>query len=119
MTLRILAVETAGAIMADAALTIVIGFVVVFAVLLLLTSVFKVFGVVMKKLQSGHQEEIPSQPIKTESTPAVSVDLGPVMSTARIRNGISDEQAAVVAAAVAATLPATEKYTITKIDLAD
>ncbi|MBP3382192.1 MAG: OadG family protein, partial [Clostridia bacterium] len=56
-----LATETAGEILSDAGLTIVIGFVVVFAVLLLLTGVFKGFGVVMSGTKN--EKEVPAAPV--------------------------------------------------------
>ena len=116
-----LATETAGEILSDAGLTIVIGLVVVFAVLLLLTGVFKGFGVVMSGTKN--EKEVPAAPVAPMAAPAVAptpaVDLGPVMSSAQVRNGIEPETTAVIAAAVATCMPAGQKYSITKIDLAD
>lgn len=119
MLWNIVAVESAGAILKDAALTIVIGFTVVFCVLLLLTGIFKAFGVAMEKLQS--KEKVEKVPVIQEKVQPVAevADIGPVLSQAQIRNGISDEQAAVIATAVAMSMPAGEKFTIKKIDLAD
>lgn len=121
MNLFRLATETASEILSDAGLTIVIGLVVVFAVLLLLTGVFKGFGVVMSGMQK--EEETPvvpaTVPVAAAPVAAPAVDLGPVMSTAQVRNGIEPETTAVIAAAVASCMPAGQKYSITKIDLAD
>lgn len=120
-----LATETAGAILSDALMTIVIGFVVVFAVLLLLTLVFKLFGLVMNGF-SGEEEEENSAPVQAvpaaapAAAPVVApVNLGPMMSTAQVRNGIKPEETAAIAAAVACCLPADKQYTITKIDRAE
>lgn len=117
-----LATETAGEILSDAGLTIVIGLVVVFGVLLLLTGVFKGFGVVMSGTQKEEEDTTASAPVAKPvavQTPTPAVDLGPVMSSAQVRNGIEPETTAVIAAAVATCMPAGQKYSITKIDLAD
>lgn len=118
MAWNVAVAESASAILGDAALTIVIGLVVVFSVLLLLTGIFKAFGIVMEKLQSKEQSGSVSE-VEVKAPVATPVDLGPMVSTAQIRNGITDEQVAVIACAVATSLPAGEKYAITKIDLAD
>ncbi len=118
-----LATETAGEILSDAGLTIVIGFVVVFAVLLLLTGVFKGFGTIMSGTQK--EEETPAVPMAPTAAPvavaapAPVADLGPVMSSTEVRNGVEPEVTAVIAAAVATCMPAGQKYSIKKIDLAD
>lgn len=116
-----LAQETAGEIMSDSALTIVIGATVVFGVLLLLTGVFKGFGVVMSGTQKKEDETpVPAPaPVPVAAAPVAPVDLGPVVSSAQVRNGIEPEVTAVIAAAVASSMPAGQKYSITKIDLAD
>lgn len=119
MAWNVAVAESAGAILGDAALTIVIGLVVVFSVLLLLTGIFKVFGIVMEKLQRKEQSAPIAEVEVKAPVAAAPVDLGPMMSTAQIRNGITDEQVAVIACAVATSLPADKKYAITKIDLAD
>lgn len=111
-----------GAILGDAGLTIMIGLVVVFGVLLLLTGVFKLFGIVMSGSEKT-EETAPAAPVAPAApavaAPAVPVDLGPVMSTAQVRNGIKPEETAVIAAAVAASMPAGQKYSIVKIDRAE
>ncbi len=119
MALFTLAAETAAGILSDAGMTILIGFVVVFGVLLLLTGVFKAFGAVMSSF--GEKAETASAPAPTVAPAPVApaVDLGPVMSSAQVRNGIKPEETAVIAAAVAASMPAGQKYTITKIDRAE
>lgn len=121
MPMFLAAAETAGAILGDAGLTIVIGFVVVFAVLLLLTGIFKLFGVVMSSFENK-ETQAPAAVAIAPAVPvaaAAPVDLGPVMSSAQVRNGIKPEETAVIAAAVACCMPAGQKYSITKIDRAE
>lgn len=125
MTLFFVATESAGTILSDAGMTILIGCVVVFGVLLLLTGVFKLFGVIMsagdKKEEDALVAPVPvAAPVAAPAAPVVApVDLGPVMSTAQVRNGIKPEETAVIAAAVACCMPAGQKYSITKIDRAE
>lgn len=109
-----LAGETAAEILTDAGFTILIGLVVVFSVLLLLTAIFKVFGMIMS---SSAKKDSAEEVLPAVSTPVV--DLGPIVSSAQVRNGISDEETAVIAAAVAASLPVGTAYTIRKIDRLD
>ena len=49
MTLFLLAGDSAAEILSDAGWTIAIGLVVVFTVLLLLTGIFKLFGIIMEE----------------------------------------------------------------------
>lgn len=124
MSLFLAAADSAAAILSDAGMTIVIGIVVVFSVLLLLTGVFKLFGVVMSAAEKK-EEASPSAPVAvapaatSAPAPAPAVDLGPVMSTAQVRNGIKPEETAAIAAAVACCMPAGQKYSIVKIDRAE
>lgn len=125
MDLFLLATETAGEIMSDAGITILIGMVVVFLLLIILTAIFKLFGAVMYVIEEK-TATVPAAPTVTApvatpvaATPAPVVDLGPVMSSAEVRNGISDEETAVIAAAVAVSMPAGQPYTIKKIDRAE
>ena len=113
-------------LLSDAGLTILIGFIVVFAVLLLLTGVFKLFGLVMSKSEKKAEEPkaevaaaAPAVVAAPAAEPTVAVDLGPVMSKAQVRNGIKPEETAVIAAAVASCMPAGQKYSIVKIDRVD
>lgn len=114
MTWYCLAGETAAEILTDAGFTILIGVVVVFSVLLLLTTIFKIFGMIMS---SSAKKDSAEEVLPAVSTPVV--DLGPIVSSAQVRNGISDEETAVIAAAVAASLPVGTAYTIRKIDRLD
>lgn len=121
MALFLLAGETASEILGDAGITILIGLVVVFSVLLLLTGIFKLFGVIMEKLEHEASSEnnpsaASSAPAAVAAAPVPAANIGPMISSAQVRNGISDEETAVIAAAVAATLPAGKAYEIRKID---
>lgn len=118
MTLFLLAGDSAAEILSDAGWTIAIGLVVVFGVLLLLTGIFKLFGIIMASL--GKKEETAASVAAPAAAPAATaVDIGPSVSEAQVRNGISDEETAVIAAAVAASMPAGKPYTIRKIDRAE
>ena len=124
MSLFLAAADSAATILSDAGMTIVIGIVVVFSVLLLLTGVFKLFGVVMsaaeKKEEASASAPVAVAPVAASApAPAPAVDLGPVMSTAQVRNGIKPEETAAIAAAVACCMPTGQKYSIVKIDRAE
>ncbi len=117
MTLFLLAGDSAAEILSDAGWTIAIGLVVVFAVLLLLTGIFKLFGIIMASLDK--KEEPAADDAASFAAPvAAAADIGPSVSEAQVRNGISDEETAVIAAAVAASMPAGKPYTIRRIDRA-
>lgn len=117
MTLFLLAGDSAAEILSDAGWTIAIGLVVVFTVLLLLTGIFKLFGIIMASLDK--KEELAAVDAAPVAAPvAAAADIGPSVSEAQVRNGISDEETAVIAAAVAASMPAGKPYTIRKIDRA-
>ena len=118
MTLFLLAGDSAAEILSDAGWTIAIGLIVVFAVLLLLTGIFKLFGTIMASLEKK-EETAASVAAHAAAPAAAAVDIGPSVSEAQVRNGISDEETAVIAAAVAASMPAGKPYTIRKIDRAE
>ena len=110
MTLLLLAGDSAAKILSDAGGTIAIGFVVVF-------TIFQLFGIIMASLDKKEE------PAAVDAAPvaapvAAAADIGPSVSEAQVRNGISDEETAVIAAAVAASMPAGKPYTIRKIDRA-
>ncbi len=120
MTLFLLAGDSAAEILSDAGWTIAIGLIVVFAVLLLLTGIFKLFGTIMASLEKKEETAASIAIIGGADGPtAAAVDIGPSVSEAQVRNGISDEETAVIAAAVAASMPAGKPYTIRKIDRAE
>ncbi len=118
MTLFLLAGDSAAEILSDAGWTIAIGLIVVFAVLLLLTGIFKLFGTIMASLEKKEETAAPVA-AHAAAPAAAAVDIGPSVSEAQVRNGISDEETAVIAAAVAASMPAGKPYTIRKIDRAE
>ena len=106
--------SNASAILGDAGMTIAIGFIVVFAVLLLLTGVFKVFGMIMSR---GNKEtETASAPAATPvAAPAVAPIVGnteTVSSKPEVQGGIPAETVAVISAAVASVAPAGSQYAV-------
>ena len=110
--------ETAGAIMSDASMTILIGLVVVFSVLLLLTGVFKLFGTLMSRTDSDEMGALKPIIPPTQVKPAVAPIVGntqPVTTTPGVQNGISEETVAVISAAVAMMAPAGIQYAVTGI----
>ncbi len=114
--------ETAGAIMSDAGMTILIGLVVVFAVLLLLTGVFKLFGIAMSKANEGEmsaaRRDVSAVVPKTVPAPAVVPVVGnvaPVTTVPQVQNGIPEETVAVISAAVAMLAPAGVQYAVSGI----
>ena len=116
----LLASAGAGQILGDAGMTVLIGLVVVFAVLLLLTCVFKLFGILMS---AGKKEkECPFGDLSEweEDTPAVSAPIAApivgntetVASKPDVDGGIPEETVAVVSAAVASVAPAGTQYAV-------
>ena len=88
-------------------MTVMIGLVVVFAVLIVLTFVFWVFGKVV-----GGKEEKPT----TTATPAVSVaPKTPIVSAPIAENGVTDEVVAVISAAIAAMSDSNTTYVVRRI----
>lgn len=108
-----------GEIMSDAGMTILIGLVVVFAVLLLLTGVFKVFGLAV----SGGSKGAESAPAAAPAAPVAAAPVAapivgntqPVSSSMEIQNGIPEETVAVISAAVASVAPAGTQYAVRSI----
>ncbi len=101
------AVNTA-ALLSEAGMTVLIGFCVVFAALLLLTIVFWAFGAVAR---GKAQDSLPTsqtdpQPVKAPATTPV------------IEDGIPEEVVAVIAAAVAAMSNGETTYTLRRISSA-
>ncbi len=100
----------AGNLLADAGMTVLIGVVVVFGVLLVLTFIFWLFGVVAgggsKKAATPKPAPAPKAPKKATApaAPAPVVD-----------DGISDEVVAVIAAAIAAMSDGTARYVVRRI----
>lgn len=113
----LLAKETAAAILSDAGLTILTGVVVVFFVLLLLVFVFKVFGVIMTRLENQEKDVPPIAPA-VASAPAPVATVGntePVSTKPEIQNGIADETVAAISGAIACMAPAGKQYAVRRI----
>lgn len=113
----ILAAETVGAILGDAGMTILIGLVVVFAVLLLLTGIFKLFGLLMSGVRKDG-EASPAASAPAAAVPAAAPMLGNterVSSAPTVQNGIPDETVAVISATMAAIAPAGTQYAVSSI----
>lgn len=103
-------------ILADAGSVIAIGFTVVFLVLLLLTAIFKIFGVAM----SGTQEEKETPaPVAKAVVPAPAPVAVPIVGNTEtvsskpdVDGGIPAETVAVISAAVASVAPAGTQYAV-------
>ncbi len=98
------AVDTS-ALLSEAGMTVLIGFCVVFAALLLLTVVFWAFGAVAR---GKEQESLPTPKIIPE--PAKTPKATPI-----VEDGIPEEVVAVIAAAVAAMSDGGKQYTVRRI----
>ena len=104
-------------ILADAGSVIAIGFTVVFLVLLLLTGIFKAFGVIMSNTKT--KNEIPVAPIVPVQQQAVSAPAAPIVGNTEtvsskpdVDGGIPEETVAVISAAVAAVAPENTQYAV-------
>ena len=103
-------------ILADAGMTIAIGFSVVFLVLLLLTGIFKVFGIVMS--MKPQNTEIPAPaPVAAPAPAAAPVapivgNTEQVASKPDVDGGIPAEEVAVISAAVASMAPEGTQYAV-------
>jgi len=103
-------------ILADAGLTILIGFAVVFLVLLLLTGIFKVFGMLMSlKPQQTASASAASAPIPVPAAAPAVGNTETVSSKPDVDGGIPAEEVAVISAAVASVAPAGTQYAVKSI----
>ncbi len=98
MTDTMVAAINVNALLSEAGMTVLIGLVVVFSALLVLTWVFWLFGVV-----AGKNKQPKATPVPTVNT------------VSSIDDGVSDEVVAVIAAAVAAMSDGNTRYTIRRI----
>lgn len=98
-------------LLADAGMTVLIGVVVVFGVLIVLTFIFWLFGVAARG-GSGK----PAEP-KPAPAPKPSKKTAPVAAPV-VEDGISDEVVAVIAAAIAAMSDGTTRYAVRRISAA-
>ena len=103
-------------ILADAGSVIAIGFTVVFLVLLLLTVIFKMFGVAMSGVQK--EQEAPAPAVKAV-VPAPAPVAAPIVGNTEtvsskpdVDGGIPAETVAVISAAVASVAPAGSQYAV-------
>lgn len=102
-------------ILGDAGITIAIGLTVVFLVLLLLTGVFKVFGMIMS---AGNKEEEVPAPVAPVA-PAAAAPVAPIVGNTETVNskpdvdgGVPAETVAAISAAVASVAPAGTQYAV-------
>ncbi|MBQ4612607.1 MAG: OadG family protein [Clostridia bacterium] len=108
-------------LLGDAGLTIIIGLVVVFSVLVLLVVVIKVFGEIMSRLDRVEKAVAPSAPaaapaVAPVTASAVAVgNTAPVSSSMEIQNGIADETVAAISGAIACMAPAGKQYAVRRI----
>lgn len=108
-----------GEILGGAATTFVIGLTVVFLVLLLLTGVFKVFGLIMSaKEGKGADVSAPAAPVAPVApvAPAVSAPMvgntETVSSQPDVDGGVPAETVAAISAAVASVAPEGTQYAV-------
>lgn len=113
-----------GALLGDAGMTILIGLVVVFAVLLLLTGIFKLFGMVVSGIEGAGKTAAPAADVPAPAAAAAAAPAAPAaavgntetVSTApAVQNGIPDETVAAIGAVVAALAPAGTQYAVSGI----
>ena len=101
----------------DTLSTIVIGLVVVFTVLLLLSGVFKVFGMIMSK--NDKKSELPLAPAVPAAPVAPVAAAAPIVgntetvsSKPEVDGGVPAETVAVISAAVASVAPEGTQYAV-------
>ncbi len=104
-------------ILGDAGMTVLIGLVVVFAALLVLTFVFWLFG---KVAGMGGQTDVTAAPTpkkshKKENAPDAALVAAIAGAIAMEEDEVSDEVAAVIAAAVAAMSTGSTRYAVRRI----
>ena len=104
--------ETVGERFAGAGMTVLIGLVVVFSVLILLTFIFFLFGKVVGR---GKTPKKPSAPVK-KAEPAVQPAAVPrAVPAPVVEDGISEEVVAVIAAAVSVMAGPAASYTLRRV----
>ena len=115
----VLLAASVGEVLGGAATTFVIGFTVVFLVLLLLTGVFKVFGLIMslkeKKAEDTFHQDIPNIPVMPSAPVASAPVVGnteTVSSQPDVDGGVPAETVAAISAAVAFVAPEGTQYAV-------
>lgn len=104
--------ETGNGWLAGAGMTILIGLVVVFAVLILLTFIFYLFGKVVGGSKNDKGSPAPAEKMQAEVSPSAPPRAVPAPV---VEDGIREEVVAVIAAAVAAMAGPTGSYTVRRI----
>ncbi|MBR5523886.1 MAG: OadG family protein [Clostridia bacterium] len=111
----------AAQILGDAGMTVLIGFTVVFSVLLLLTGIFWLFGVTMsagkkkKECPFGDLSELDEDVPPVYGAPVEAPIVGntePVATKPEVDGGIPEETVAAISAAVAAVAPQGSQYAV-------
>lgn len=119
----LLASAEAGKLLGDAGMTVIIGLVVVFSVLLLLTGIFWLFGKMMSagKKNTNAPSAAPAAPAAPVATaaPVAPVAAAPIVgnteavaSKPEVDGGVPEETVAVISAAVASVAPAGSQYAV-------
>ena len=101
-------------VIADAGSVVAIGFTVVFLMLLLLTGIFKVFGMIMSR-KTDKAPTAPAPMPVAKAAPAAAPIVGnteQVSSKPDVDGGIPAETVAVISAAVASVAPAGTQYAV-------
>ena len=113
------ATQLAASILGDAGITILIGFTVVFLVLLLLTGVFKLFGMLMSATESKQDIPAPVAAPVAKAAPVAPAVSAPVVGNTEtvaskpdVDGGVPAETVAVISAAVASVAPEGTQYAV-------
>lgn len=115
-----LAAQTEGLSLAEKGITsakvVLTGFVVVFAMLILLIFIIKIYSTIVQKAQSAGSNSKKGKDKKDEKTAEKPVDTpAPAVTASTATDGISDEVVAVISAAVATMYGSSEKARIKSI----
>ncbi|MDD2361818.1 MAG: OadG family protein [Oscillospiraceae bacterium] len=103
-------------ILSQAGMVIVIGLVVVFLTLILLTAIFWLFGKIMHGKSNSSKENSGLKPHDEKAKKHSSLPSSKITSCKpATNNGLSDEVVAVIAAAVAAMTPDGARYSVRSI----
>ncbi len=107
----VLRAAAAGDVLGDAGMTVLIGLLVVFAALIVLTLIFMLFG------RAVYREK--KAPSVSENRPAPKPAPAPAAAPSPIvEQGVSEEVVAAIAAAIAAMAPEGKRYAIRRVSRA-
>lgn len=109
------AARDAGEVLGTAGMTVLIGLVVVFSALILLTFIFWLFGKVMSGAGSRKASPPPSGSVPKPAAPAPVPAVVPAAPAPVVSDGVSEEVVAVIAAAVAAMAPEGKRYAVRSV----